>query len=199
MNLAGVLAELVDRLHERGSCFALVGGLAASLRGEVRFTRDIDIAVAVTDDSEAEQLVHWLSQKGFAPIATVEHEVNGRLATARLQHQSAVVCDLIFATCGIEHEIVTGAGTETIFGGTLIPTATAEALLAMKVLSATPRRPADLGDILAIAKANPTFDEALVREYLTLIGNRGFARRQDLLMKWEDYVSSFGLSPKPIL
>ena len=59
---------------------------------------------------------------------------------------------------------------------------------AMKVLSATPRRPADLGDILAIAKANPTFDEAFVREYLTLIDNRGFARRQDLL-----------LLPKPIL
>ncbi len=34
--------------------FALVGGLAVSARSEPRFTRDIDLAVAVDGDQQAE-------------------------------------------------------------------------------------------------------------------------------------------------
>jgi hypothetical protein len=45
-------------LRPRGKRFALVGGLAVSVRAEVRFTRDVDLAVAVSSDAEAESLVH---------------------------------------------------------------------------------------------------------------------------------------------
>jgi hypothetical protein len=36
-----------------------------SVRAEVRFTRDVDIAVAVGDDAEAEALVHGLGARGY--------------------------------------------------------------------------------------------------------------------------------------
>jgi hypothetical protein len=48
--LRGICAELT----ERGRNFALVGGLAVSIRAEVRFTRDVDIAVSVENDEDAE-------------------------------------------------------------------------------------------------------------------------------------------------
>jgi hypothetical protein len=51
--LAAICRELV-RLEHR---FALVGGLAVSVRAEVRFTRDVDLVVLVAGDSEAESLI----------------------------------------------------------------------------------------------------------------------------------------------
>jgi hypothetical protein len=38
--------------------FALVGGLAVSIRTEPRFTRDADLAVALANDAEVEALIH---------------------------------------------------------------------------------------------------------------------------------------------
>jgi hypothetical protein len=87
----------------------VVGGLAASARGEARFTRDIDVVIAVSSDDEAETVVFQLTQHGYRVLATVEQDATQRLATARLEHRSGIVCDLIFATCGIEREIVDGA------------------------------------------------------------------------------------------
>lgn len=68
--LAAAAAELV----EVGRRFALVGGLAVSVRAEVRFTRDVDLAVAVEDDADAEQLVYHLRAVGHRALASVEHE-----------------------------------------------------------------------------------------------------------------------------
>ncbi len=79
--------------------------------------------------------------------ATVEHDAVGRLATARLQHSSGIVCDLIFATCGVEAEIIGNAELLDLFDDLQVMTATTEGLLAMKVLSATDQRPRDLEDI----------------------------------------------------
>jgi hypothetical protein len=50
-------------LTELGARFALVGGLAVSAWGEPRYTRDVDLAVAVDMDEEAERLVHALSAR----------------------------------------------------------------------------------------------------------------------------------------
>lgn len=47
-------------LDRRGLEWALVGGFAVSARAEPRFTRDVDVAVAVEDDHAAEVLVNGL-------------------------------------------------------------------------------------------------------------------------------------------
>lgn len=183
MKLRETLVELVGQLEAARVGFAVVGGLAASARGEAGFTRDIDIVVAVSNDAGAEAVVFQLTQRGFRVLATVEQDATHRRATARLQHGSGVVCDLIFATCGIEREIVDGAEPLKLFD-TPIRTAAVEAMVAMKVLSATDRRPRDLGDIQAMLQAHPDLDEAEVRRLLNAIVERGFARGQDLLEKW---------------
>jgi len=51
------ISALLDKQHQ---AWALVGGLAVSVRTEPRFTRDLDLAVAVADDRAAEDLVHRL-------------------------------------------------------------------------------------------------------------------------------------------
>jgi len=191
LKLKEALADLAGQLSSAGASFAVVGGLAASARGEARFTRDIDIVIAVSSDDEAEGVVFQLTQQGYRVLATVEQDATHRLATARLQHRSGVVCDLIFATCGIEREIVNGAESLELFDR-VVPTAAAEAIVAMKVLSASEQRPRDLGDLQAILRAQPDLDLALVLSLLNTIAERGFARGQNLVDKWADLRARLG-------
>jgi hypothetical protein len=86
--------------------FAVVGGLAVSARAEVRFTRDVDLAVASTGDADAEQVVHDLATRGYRVQATVEQDAVGRRSTVRLLSPAGVKIDLLFASSGIEPEIV---------------------------------------------------------------------------------------------
>lgn len=56
-----------------------------SARASVRFTRDVDLAVSVTDDAEAEGLLRALATHGYQVVALVEQERTGRIATVRLR------------------------------------------------------------------------------------------------------------------
>jgi Nucleotidyl transferase AbiEii toxin, Type IV TA system len=192
LKLAEALLSLVQRLEGHGVRFAVVGGLAASARGEARFTRDVDVATAVDTDEDAEAVVFSLQQAGYLLLATVEQDAAKRLATARLRNPQGIVCDLIFATSGIEREVVESAEPLELFEHVLVPTATAEALLAMKTLSASAKRARDLEDIRAILLENPSFDEARVKELLGTIERRGYARGQRLLEKWHKIRADFG-------
>jgi len=124
LKLAEALREIVTHLTEDGVEFAVVGGLAASAQGEARFTRDIDLAVSVVDDEQAETLLFRLSNRGYVVITTVEQEATRRLATARLRHKNGVVCDLVFATWGVEAEVVKTATMVDVFSEFEVPTAT---------------------------------------------------------------------------
>lgn len=190
MKLAEALRALVERLDARKVPFAVVGGLATSARGEARFTRDVDLAVAVHDD-EAERMLFDLSRAGYVVVATVEQDATGRLATARLRAPDGTVCDLVFATSGVEPEVVASAEPLELFPDLRLPTASVESLLAMKTLSATPQRPRDLEDIRAMLAANPDFDESVVVDLLSKIEERGYARGQRLLDKWRDLKKTF--------
>lgn len=52
--LLEALRAIARDLDREGARWALVGGLAVSARTEPRFTRDLDVAVAVPDDGAAE-------------------------------------------------------------------------------------------------------------------------------------------------
>lgn len=81
--LHDVLLRTLAELSGLGADAALVGGLAVSAWTEPRFTRDVDLAVAVSSDAQAEGLIHQLQQRGFRLTALVEQVGTGRLATAR--------------------------------------------------------------------------------------------------------------------
>ena len=80
-----------------------------SARTEPRFTRDVDLVVAVSDDDAAEQVLRDLIARRYVLVATTEHEPTNRLATARLAFPVApgqgLIVDLLFASSGVEPEI----------------------------------------------------------------------------------------------
>ncbi len=183
-----VLGEVTRALAGRGRRFALVGGLAVSLRAEVRFTRDVDLAIVACNDQDLERLVLDLRRDGLTQVAVVEDDRHGRIAMSRLRSPSGVVVDLLVASSGIEAEIVAAASPERLGAGD-VPVAQAGDLLAMKVLSMREARLQDRIDahsLLAVA----SIDLAHVRDRLRLITERGFHRDQDLLAKLDDLLAA---------
>lgn len=181
--LERALAAAASDIAAEGKRFALVGGLAVSVRAEVRFTRDVDLAVAVDDDAEAESLVYALKVRGYTTIASVEHEAQARLATIRLRSPQGVKVDLLFASSGIERETVERATVVPLPSVGALPIARAEELLSLKVLSMSDERLQDRIDARGLLRVNVDLDLDCVRRNLRLIAERGYARRQDLLAK----------------
>jgi hypothetical protein len=165
--------------------FAVVGGHAVSARTQPRFTRDIDLAVAVADDRQAEALVGGLVPRGYRVVAILEQEGTGRLATVRLEHASApgVVVDLLFATAGVEPEVVAGATPLQVLDGVVLPVASVGHLLALKTLSTDDsKRPQDRVDICALLGVATAADVQVAEEALTAMTQRGCNRGRDLLV-----------------
>jgi len=180
------LRHLSETLRQLGVEFCLVGGLAVSVRAEVRFTRDVDLCVIVDDDAAAEALIFQLQTRGYRVVATVEHQKHARLATARLRGPSGVVCDLLMASSGIEREVAQRAGVIEVEQGCAVAVARVEELVALKVLAATPARPLDTADLQQLLDFNPETDLDAVRQNLTLIEQRGYQRDQDLHAKFAE-------------
>ena len=169
-------------LRRLGAGFALVGGFAVSIRTEPRFTQDVDLAVAVEDDAAAEHVVRSLLGEGYDLIATIEHESAGRLATARLVlPASDQIADLLFASSGIEPEIVAAADVLEVLPGLILPVATTGHLIAAKLLARDDTsRPQDAVDLRALVAAADENDVRVAGEAVTLIEQRGYHRGRAL-------------------
>ena len=191
-----VLTDVAAALEAGARRYALIGGLAVSARTEPRFTRDVDWAVAVQNDAEAESVVHGLVAAGYAILMTVEQDETHRLATVRLlppgEPPTGVVADLLFASSGIEPELVDAADALEILPGLVLPIAKVGHLIALKVLSAVPSRPQDTADLLALAGVASAADLDLARQTLALIEARGFARGKQLMAEFERLVIGGG-------
>ena len=184
-SLEAILRRVDADLARSRISFALIGGLAVSARTEPRFTRDADLAVALDSDAEAQSLVHGLRVLGYGIGAIVEQEAVGRLATVRLTRSpapEAPVVDLLFASSGIEAEVVAEAEPIEVLPHLTLPVATTGHLIALKVLSRDDvSRPQDLVDIRTLLAAASAEDLELARHALGLIATRGYDRRRDLL------------------
>ncbi len=179
--LLDALADVGRRLTARGQRWALIGGLAVSARAEPRFTRDVDLAVAVDDDATAEALVADLVAGGFTLVLTLEQRALDRLATVRLlppgETGAGILIDLLFASSGIESEICRDAEPIELVAGLTVPVATVGHLLALKVLAAEPDRPQDAIDIQSLTRVLTPGERArceeAVRHIETVNANRG--------------------------
>lgn len=195
LTIKDALGHAAGELRRQGTKFALVGGLAVSVRGKVRTTRDVDLAIAVSNDAETEALVLNLAPSGYRVLSILEQEVHARLATVRLTSPLGVVVDLLAASCGIESEIVAAATSTEFRGIGAIPVARAEDLLAMKLLSAREGRARDWDDARGLIEENAELDLALVRQRLNLITARGFARKEDLAARLEKLLIELRTAP----
>jgi hypothetical protein len=177
------LLRLQADLNALGLRWALVGGVAVSIRAEPRTTRDLDVAVSVSGDQEAEKISFLLKLRGYTP-EPVQHFVetaDGRLSMARLRlpgaEEAVVGVDLLFAFAGIEDEIVAGADMLELLPGVRVPVASVGHLIALKLLAGRDKDWADARELWSRAHAA---DIQLARHSLGLIESRGFQRGKDL-------------------
>ncbi len=183
-SLEAALRKISTELTQAGFPFALVGGLAVSVRTEPRFTRDADLVVALATDAEAEALIHKLRAHEYAIEAVVEQEAVGRLATVRLirsREPQAPVVDLLFASSGIEAEVVADAEPIDLLPQLRMGVARTGHLIALKVLSRDDvRRPQDIADLRALLAVASPAELERARKSLSLIAARGYHRGRDL-------------------
>lgn len=178
--LAEALARIDSDLRRLGRPWALVGGLAVSARAApARLTRDVDVAIAVSGDREAESVIRELYARGYGTDSMLEQTAMGRLATMRLispvPQTATVIVDLLFASSGIESEIVAAADHIATLGHS-IPVAQLGHLLALKVLA---NRLQDQMDGARLILAASESEMRRAREALDLIAARGYARDED--------------------
>jgi predicted nucleotidyltransferase len=195
-SLESLLQRISLVLSEQKQAWALVGGLAVSVRTEPRFTRDLDLAVAVSNDREAEALVHGLHSEGFQMFATVEHEKTKRLATARMapfgSSPQGLVLDMLFASSGIEGEICMGAEELQVFSELSVPVARIHHLIALKVLSRDDRtRPQDASDLRQLIANADSSDLEAACDAARLIEQRGFSRERHLVKAIDEAWNEF--------
>lgn len=188
--LQRILERVKTDLDSLGVTWCLAGGLAVSVWGEPRLTRDIDVIVAVSSDRQTEKLIRGLQSIGYRAEEIVEQEAAGRLATARFsldEVRNGIVLDLLFASSGIEIEAAAEALSVEVFEHLVVPVATRASLIVMKLLARDDRsRPMDADDLRSLISqaSNTELDDA--RRLAALVTERGYDRGRPLLKLLED-------------
>lgn len=159
----------------------LTGGLAVSSRTIERATRDVDFAIWVKSDEEAEMLIRALQVIGFAPVELLQRREGGAISTVRLMSGEfpGIYLDLLFSACGIEREIVQGATKIEILAGLEVPVASLPSLIAMKTLSSgNKKRRQDLLDLEHLISDASESELAEAEKLVKLTVSRGFGGGQ---------------------
>ncbi len=185
------VAEPLQKIDVR---FAVVGGIAVSYRTIERFTKDVDLAIAVENDAEAEGIIRAVSQSGYFVDTVLEQSAVERLSTVRLVPfgDREMFVDLLFASSGIESEVVSTATDVKIDPDIVAPVATIPSLIALKVLSANwQRRPQDILDLQHLINKATLAETETAHELLRLITERGFNRNKNLQNDLDGYIEQF--------
>lgn len=182
--LQSAFTRLVTDLQRLGLRWALVGGMAVSIRARPRTTEDLDVVITVQSDREAENVAFSFLNLGYLYLPeehALEQEDGGRLMTVRLLaprgEEQGIIVDLLFASSGIEPEIVAAAELLEILPGVVVPVAKTGHLLAQKVLAG---REIDTRDVRWLWEDADDSEKQLARDSLVLITQRRFNRGKDL-------------------
>lgn len=197
-HLYEALTVLDADLRAIGVPWALVGGLAVSARAEPRTTRDVDVVLAVEGDRDAEGVVRVLGERGYRLRTIMDHRTVPRLSAVRLEmrgEMEGLFADLLFASSGIELEVVAEAERLQVMPLTYLPVARTGHLLALKVLAARPERPQDYTDVQELLKVADERELLRARNAVDLISRRGFDRGKDLVERLETLIRQGYLEP----
>ena len=141
--------------------------------------------MTVEDDDGAQALIASMTGRGWSITALVEQDVVGRLATVRLAPTATdvgAVLDVLFASSGVESEIVAAAVTLDVLPRLPVRVARPGHLVALKLLARDDeRRPQDLADLRALRSVLDAGEIERAREAAALIQARGYARDRDLV------------------
>jgi hypothetical protein len=167
-----ILAPLFDALRDLVTWFRndkvngiIIGGVAASLLGRPRATRDIDALVRL-DEEKWPEFLEQCEKYGFVPRISEPLPFASKSRVLLLKHfLSGIDIDIAFAGLPFEEDSILKATAFNIKGLALrLPRP--EDLIIMKAVAA---RPKDLVDIESLIDANPNLDHqsvtATVKEF----------------------------------
>jgi predicted nucleotidyltransferase len=161
------LAALTRWLEDARAPAMIIGGVAASILGRPRATRDIDALVAVSEDHWAALLATAVDH-GMAPRVADPLAFMRRTRVLLLRHEeSGVDIDIILGRLPFEEEAISRAEWHDL-GGARVRLPQVEDLLIMKAIA---QRPQDLRDIEGLLDVHPGADiervHRWVREFAT--------------------------------
>lgn len=160
--LVAAIRDLVIWLHDAAVPGTIIGGVAASLLGRPRVTRDIGALVFLEESKWATFLATGLTC-GFVPRLADAVAFAHQARVLLVRHEaSGIDLDIAFGALPFEEEAVKHTIWRDV-AGIQIPLPLPEDLLIMKAVA---HRPRDLADIEAILAAQPQIDLRRVRRWI---------------------------------
>ena len=145
--LRTTLFDAVSFLEQERVPYALIGGLAVSLRGQPRVTVDVDMVIDA-DVERAMSLAADLKDTKFGPLFNDVADVIQKAFILPLRHRTTnVTVDLAIGLSGFEQKVIARA-EEIQLAGTMVSVATAEDLVILKVLAGRPQDDQDLRGLI---------------------------------------------------
>jgi predicted nucleotidyltransferase len=158
--LTAPLAALMEWFRDAGLRGAVIGGVAASLRGKPRLTNDVDALVL---DVDAETLVQSGTKFGFTTRIADAAEFAKQTRVLLLRYRPGDVdIDISLGALPFEDEVIERS-TWIRAGKIRIRLVSAEDLVIMKAVAARPR---DMMDIENVIRANPDLDVERIRRWV---------------------------------
>src|SRR4029077_14675004 len=137
----------------------VVGGVAVSIQGRARYTRDLD-ALVVVHHAKWPKFASRATTFGFVGRVADVLEFASQTRMVLLQHKaSGIPVDISLGSLDFEEELI--ARAPIVRRGRLkVPVAAPEDRI---ILKAVAQRPRDLGDIDSILEAHPRLDLTRIR------------------------------------
>jgi len=156
------LGPLIDWLEAENISSLIIGGVAASLLGRPRFTRDVDVLISL-EESQWETFINAGDRFGFVPRIDNPVAFARRSRVFLVRHRpTGVDVDIAVAGLPFEEESIEQVKWRKV-GKLSLPLPTPENLIIMKAIA---HRPQDMMDIKALAEANPKLDVRRIRRYV---------------------------------
>jgi len=157
-----VLSGLTDWLSAADIPAMVIGGIAASILGRPRATRDID-ALVIAPESKWVEFLASAATYGFAPRIDDPLKFAARTRVLLLRHvDSAIDIDVIFGRLLFEEQAVARAEVLNV-GGVALKLPRVDDLIVMKAIA---NRPQDLRDIEGLLDVHPDANVAAARKWI---------------------------------
>lgn len=158
------LQRLLEQFENRG---VIIGGIAASLLGQPRFTADLDAVILLSVD-DIPELMNAAREQDMVPRLPEAEAFARKNRVLLLNHSpSGINIDISLGLLPFEEEIVARSRLYE-FGDLQLRLPTPEDLI---ILKAVAHRPQDILDVQAIAASHPGLDQERVRFWVEQFGN----------------------------
>lgn len=160
--LLSVLQDLIAWLALQQTPGIVIGGVAASILGRPRATRDVD-AVILLDENGWKTFLEAGARFGFKPRHRDSLDFAKQARVLLVRHEtSGIDTDISLGMLPFEQEAIARAQSIKVSGIT-IPLPTPEDLIIMKAVA---NRARDVADIEALLDAHPKLDLRRIRRWL---------------------------------